>query len=354
MKKNFLITTGGSGGHVVPAVILYEHLSSEANVILSIDSRGLKYLDTNIYNYEIIDTPKLNNIFFLPINLISVCILTLKSIILLKRKKIEKVFSIGGYMSLPVILASLILKLKIYLIEPNLVLGRANKYFLNFCEKIFCYSEELKNFPKNRKEKIVTINPLVKRNIYEIKPPYKQKDKFTLLIVGGSQGANIFDKNLKNFILNISKEKQIKVIQQTSENNISNLSNFYKKNDIENEIFSFKKNFESIIQNADLCITRCGASTLAELSLSKVPFIAIPLPTAKDNHQFENANFYKKKDCCWLIEQKDFEVKIEEVLKSIINNKNDLFEKRKKLEKLNYQNSWINVNRKIIENLDEN
>ena len=87
MKKNFLITTGGSGGHVLPAVILYEHLSSEANVILSIDSRGLKYLDTNIYKYKIIDTPKLNNIFFLPINLIFVCILTLKSIFLLKRKK---------------------------------------------------------------------------------------------------------------------------------------------------------------------------------------------------------------------------------------------------------------------------
>ena len=64
MEKNFLITTGGSGGHVIPATILYDHLSKEANVILSTDKRGLKYLDKNIYKFKVINTPKLNNIFF--------------------------------------------------------------------------------------------------------------------------------------------------------------------------------------------------------------------------------------------------------------------------------------------------
>ena len=64
MKKNFLISTGGSGGHVIPATILYEHLSKNNNVIISTDKRGLKFLDKDIYNFEIIDTPKLNNIFF--------------------------------------------------------------------------------------------------------------------------------------------------------------------------------------------------------------------------------------------------------------------------------------------------
>ena len=64
MKKNFLISTGGSGGHVVPAIILYEHLSKEANVIISTDKRGLKYVDKSIDQIKIIDTPKLNNFFF--------------------------------------------------------------------------------------------------------------------------------------------------------------------------------------------------------------------------------------------------------------------------------------------------
>ena len=65
MEKNFLITTGGSGGHVIPATILYEHLSKKLNVLISTDKRGTKYLNKEIYQYEIIDTPRLNNIFLL-------------------------------------------------------------------------------------------------------------------------------------------------------------------------------------------------------------------------------------------------------------------------------------------------
>ena len=354
MSKNFLITTGGSGGHVLPATILYEHLSKVANVLISTDKRGLKYLDNDIYKYEIIDTPKLNNILFLPINLIIILFLTLKSFFLLKNKKIEKIFSTGGYMSLPLILAARLLNLKIFLLEPNLVLGRANKYFLNTCKKIFCYTKRIKNFPDNYKDKMITINPLVREDIYKLKSSNEIKDKFTLLIVGGSQGARVFDKTLKNLIANISKENSIKIIHQTNEKNVSYLSDFYSKNKIENKIFSFEKNFANIIQQADLCITRAGASTLAELSVMNIPFIAVPLPKSKDNHQLENANFYKDNQCCWIIEQDIFEEKIEELLKDILNNKSDYIKKKENLEKLNYQNTWINVNQKILKIINEN
>ena len=90
MKKNFLITTGGSGGHVIPATILYQHLSKDADVLISTDKRGSKYLDKDIYQFKIIDTPKLNNIFFLPFNIIVILFLTYKSFVFLKIKKIEK------------------------------------------------------------------------------------------------------------------------------------------------------------------------------------------------------------------------------------------------------------------------
>ena len=72
MKKNFLITTGGSGGHVIPALILNEHLSKEENVIISTDKRGLKYLDNEFYKCKIIDTPKLDNILLLPYSMIKI------------------------------------------------------------------------------------------------------------------------------------------------------------------------------------------------------------------------------------------------------------------------------------------
>jgi len=354
IKRNFLISTGGSGGHVIPAINLHEHLSKETHVIICTDKRGLRYLDQTIYQFKIIDTPKLNNIFFLPINLLKILFLILKSILFLKNRKIEKVFSIGGYMSLPVILAARFLKLKIYLIEPNQILGRANKFFLNFCEKIFCYTEKVKNFPDTFKDKIEVINPLVRKNIYNLDKGTKNTKKFTLLIVGGSQGANIFDKKLKDAVINISKKIPLRVIQQTNEKNVSYLNDLYLKNNIENNIFSFDRNFSNNICRADICITRAGASTLAELSVLNIPFIAVPLPTSKDNHQFENANYYRNNECCWLIEQNDFDEKIEEFLLGILNNKIDFLQKKENLKKLNYQNSWINVNQKILKVINEN
>ena len=106
-------------------------------------------------------------------------------------------------MSLPLILAARILKLNIYLIEPNQVLGRANRYFLNFCKKIFCYTKNIKNFPKIHKSKMIVITPLVKKGIYDLNMNNKDKTDFTILIVGGSQGASIFDKNLKDSIIKV-------------------------------------------------------------------------------------------------------------------------------------------------------
>merc|ERR1711965_173061 len=70
-----------------------------------------------------------------------------------------------------------------------------------------------------------------------------------------------------------------------------------------------------------------GASTLAELSVINIPFIAVPLPSSKDNHQLENANFYKENDCCWVIEQTNFESKIEHLLNEILIDKIEYLKK---------------------------
>ena len=354
MRENVLITTGGSGGHVIPAMILFDHLSNYTHVTISTDRRGSRFLDKDNYNYSLVDTPRLKNILFLPINLILILYLTLKSCFLLKNKKIGKLISTGGYMSLPLILAAKILNLKIYLFEPNMVLGRANKFFLKSCRKIFCYTEQVKNFPENLKRKMVIIKPLVRENIYKLNQFSNKRDKINILIVGGSQGASIFDKNLKNSIVNISKKFPLNIIQQTNYKNITQLKDFYYKHNVENIIFSFDKNFDNIIKKTDLCLTRAGASTLAELSVLNIPFIAVPLPTSIDNHQFENANFYKNYDCCWIIEEKFFEEKIEEVLNEILIDKSDYLKKKENLKKLNYQNTWNNVNQKILKTINEN
>ena len=144
MTQKILISTGGSGGHVIPAITFYNHLKYTHETFISTDIRGLAYLDKN-YKVLVINTPKLNNYFLLPFSFLKILFLTIKSFFLLKKNNISILISTGGYMSLPLCLAAKILGINNFLIEPNMVLGRANKFYLNFSRKLICYSKNLIN-----------------------------------------------------------------------------------------------------------------------------------------------------------------------------------------------------------------
>ena len=117
--------------------------------------------------------------------------------------KIKILISTGGYMSLPLCLAAKALRIKIFLIEPNMVLGRANRFFLNFSEKLLSYSKNLINFPKGMEQKQIIIRPLIRKKYYEI-INYEKKDSFfTIIIIGGSQGAKIFDTLINEILVKI-------------------------------------------------------------------------------------------------------------------------------------------------------
>ncbi len=353
--KKILITTGGTGGHVIPAKIIEEHLRNDFKIFYSSDVRGLKYLSTDTNKTIIIDTPKIDLSFYLPIRLIKLIFLIFQAIVFLKKEKIDKVISIGGYMSIPVIIGAKILGLTIILIEPNLVLGRGNKFFLNFSKKIFCYSKKLSNFPKKDLHKIELIKPLVSKDFYNLKKNKDINDKFCFLISGGSQGAKIFDEIIKEVIEDVSKTFSIKVIQQTSIENIENLKKFYNSKNIENKIFNFEKKFINLINMSDLCITRSGATSLAEISISNKPFIAIPLPGAKDNHQMKNAEYYEEMGCCWVLDQRQLnKEKLFNIIFNVLKDKSDFMIKKKNLEKLNIGNSWNDTNQKLLKIINEN
>ena len=88
MTRKILISTGGSGGHVVPATILYDHLKDQFDVSMSTDYRGIKFLDKNKYNFEIFNiAPISKNIFLIPFQFFLIIYLIIKSIIFLRKKK---------------------------------------------------------------------------------------------------------------------------------------------------------------------------------------------------------------------------------------------------------------------------
>ena len=354
MKEKILISTGGSGGHVIPATTIYDHLKKEFDIVISSDLRGLKYLNSDTYKVFVVDTPKLNKSILLPFSTLKVFFLTLRCLFLLKREKIQILISTGGYMSLPLCFAAKILNIKIFLLEPNMVIGRANKFFLNFCEKIICYAKNIIGFPNKFQNKLKILNPIIRKIYYE-KVSIKKNKIFTIMIIGGSQGAQIFDEIIHEVIIKSSKVYSLRIIHQTNKKNLDFFKNFYSKNKIENTVFSFNQNLNVLLNQSDLCITRAGASSLAEISLLNIPFIAIPLPSSKDNHQLENANYYKNKDCCWILEQVNFDKqKFEDLLLNILKNKDDFFKKKMNLENLNYQNTWNNVNQNLLKIINEN
>ena len=356
MTQRILISTGGSGGHVIPAIILYEHLKNQFHVSMSTDYRGIKFLDKNKYNLEIFNiTPISKNIFLLPFQFFLIIYLIIKSIFFLKKRKIDILISTGGYMSLPLCLASKILNIKLFLFEPNMVLGRSNKFFIKSCEKIFCYSDKIKNLPNKYISKISIIPALLRKKFYDIKKADSIDKKINLLIIGGSQGAKIFDTLIKSSIIELSKKYSLKIYQQTNSDNLEVLKNFYKDKNIDYELFDFNENISNLMSKSNICITRAGASTLAELVFLNLPCVAIPLPTSKDNHQFENAFFYNKIGCNWILNENEINDKtITNKLINIIDNKDEYLLQKINMKNYSYQNTWNNINQKIISVINEN
>ena len=162
-----------------------------------------------------------NNYFLFPFSFLKVLFLTVKSFFLLKKNNISILISTGGYMSLPLCLAAKILGIKIFLIEPNMVLGRANKFFLNFSRKLICYSKNLINLHSGINHKLTTIKPLIRKEYYDSGTYKKQDNLFTIIIIGGSQCAKIFDELLNKSFVALAKQASIKIIHQTSEKNIN-------------------------------------------------------------------------------------------------------------------------------------
>ena len=200
-------------------------------------------------------------------------------------------------MSIPICLAARMLKIKILLFEPNLVLGRANLFLLNYCNKIFTYRKNVKNLPKKMRYKNFVIKPLIRKDIFLAKNKLEKKTtKFSILIIGGSQGAKKFDNLFKNDLIKLSKNFQINLFHQTSIQNLSNLKNFYIKNKINSKVFSYTNYLHKIIKKCDFVITRSGASTINELVFLEKPFLAIPFLSPRTTINITMQNFMYKEN----------------------------------------------------------
>ena len=165
-----------------------------------------------------------------------------------------------------------------------------------------------------------------------------------------------FSKNLKSEIIELATKYKLEITQQLSKNSDDEgYKKDYDRKNIKNDLFFFRENFLCKNNNFDIAITRSGASSLAELSHMNIPFIAIPFPHATDNHQYLNAKRYSDLNCCWILEEKNFNSgDIFKKIDQILANKNDYLEKKNNLKKLNDNKSWENINEKLNKILNDN
>ena len=327
-KIKTIIAVGGTGGHVFPGLNLAEHLKDlDYNVHIITDNRGHIFL-SELNNIKITKLPSSpinrKNIisFFLSVIFIFYSILRSTIFLLFNRPKI--IFGMGGYASFPLCFAAVILRIKFIIYENNLIVGKSNKYLLPFAEKIFVSHKEINGISKRYNHKITKIGNIIKKSILNFSQIKKKKifsKKLSILILGGSQAAKIFAETLPSIFQRCSEQGlNLKVFQHCLPYQEEELSNFYEKAKIEYETFNFSKDLTDYFSKVNLAITRSGASMLAELTNANIPFISIPLPTSAENHQLINATFYQKKKLAFLIEEKDLNEDLFELIKRIHTN----------------------------------
>ena len=327
--NKIIIATGGTGGHVFPAYSLANYLiKNNYNIELTVDDRGSKYLKDyeNLKLIKITSSPLIKkNIFTFLFSIFMILFSTLRSLFFLLFNRPSIVFGMGGYSSFPVCIASAILRIKFVIYENNMIIGKANRYLLPFAKKIFVSYGNLEGIPKNYSNKVFEIGNIVREEIINSKTRNDQNDRFDdikILVLGGSQAAKVFAEQLPRIFEKLKNSKvPIKIYQQCQKKQNKQLSEFYKKAKIDFEIFNFTNKITDYYLKANLVITRSGASVLGELINIKIPFISIPLPTSADNHQFKNAIYYKKKGFGYIINEKDINNQLYDLIESIFKDK---------------------------------
>ena len=278
------------------------------------------------------------------------------------------VIGTGGYSSAIPLFVAFLKGIKIAIQEQNSIPGLVNKIFSKKAEKVFFgfEPEESKNI-----DYLVLGNPTIKNNKNfskdiknnnqsnlqtKIVDTLVKKNPFTIFILGGSQGSvpinNHFLNHYKEYI-----EKGIRLIWQYGANNITYIKSQIHSRYVERimpssaniDLHCFINEIEKYYLESDLIISRAGALTLTEISNYGKASILIPYPFAANNHQLSNANFYKKKGACEIVNQSQLkEGLLENKVKEMINDKDIIENMEKNVSLLSKPNAAENIVKEIL------
>jgi UDP-N-acetylglucosamine--N-acetylmuramyl-(pentapeptide) pyrophosphoryl-undecaprenol N-acetylglucosamine transferase len=305
MIDNYVIVTGGgTGGHLSVAKSLIDEFYDRGYKVIFIGST--KGADKKWFeDYEKLDTTHFfetqgvvdQNILGKFKSALLILKALLSSLKIIKKYKVKKVISVGGFSAAPASFASIIANTDFYIHEQNSVMGKLNRVTSKYATQVFSsYDKQslIKDYPINQK-------------FFEYSRI--REDIKTIIFLGGSQGATA----INNFALKIApilKQNNINIIHQSGKNDYDRVKKAYEQMQIEVELFDFSTEILNYMDKADFAISRSGASTLWELCALGMPALYVPYPYAAADHQYHNAKFLLDDDLCLLSRQNDLDEKI--------------------------------------------
>lgn len=289
--KKIMFTGGGTGGHIVPNIALIEKLKDkyDCQYIGSKNSMEESMI-ADMCKFHAITTCKLKRSLSLGNLLIpfklAKGIFDAKKI--LKREKPNVVFSKGGYVSLPVVIASKMLKIPVIAHESDLTMGLANKIALRYTDYV-CTS--FKDTAKNLKNGVYTGSPIrqdiFNGNARKVFAKHKLDLNLpVLLVVGGSLGSKNINQIILNNVKTLAKKYNILHITGKSEIENPNVKNYY--------IIKSTNHIQDYFCASDVVVTRGGSNVLFELLALKKPMLIIPLEKGSRGDQIDNAKWFCK------------------------------------------------------------
>ncbi|MDR2352745.1 MAG: undecaprenyldiphospho-muramoylpentapeptide beta-N-acetylglucosaminyltransferase [Deltaproteobacteria bacterium] len=316
IPKRFLMAAGATGGHIMPAVALIDTLREglpDLEVLFVGVGREAeaKILDPLGFKRQVISGAGLkgHGVFKKGIGLLKTFKGYFEAFLIIRRFKPDVAFGTGSYAAGPVGLAAFTLRVPLFIHEQNRYPGLTNRFLGKFAKIIFLGEEDTVGF--NPTKTVFTGNP-VRAEIRALKdlplPSLRRKpeDPFTLVVLGGSQGARKINETVLEIVSQLfESSKNLRLFHQAGNDGVKLCENIYQRFGEKITLKPFFTDMARLYSEADLIIARAGALTLAELAYAGVPAILIPLPTAADDHQTLNARAREAKGSAILIPESD-------------------------------------------------
>jgi UDP-N-acetylglucosamine--N-acetylmuramyl-(pentapeptide) pyrophosphoryl-undecaprenol N-acetylglucosamine transferase len=300
----FLMAGGGTGGHIIPALAVAEELRSRGHEPVFVGTRTgmearlvpeagfpIEWIEIGGLN-RVGLTRRLRTLWQLPVSV-------LKVFELLRRHRAGAVFSMGGYVAGPVVLAAILRRVPVAVMEPNAIPGLTNRKLARFTAKALVnFEETARYFPPGCAE--ITGVP-VRRDFFQTEKDHSA-GTFTLLVTGGSQGSRTLNNaGSAAWELFAKARVPIRILHQAGRGSADALQETFRNSGVDGEVVEFIQDMPSAFAQADLVVCRAGASTVSELAAAGRPSILVPFPFAADNHQQHNAEAMERAGAALLL-----------------------------------------------------